>query len=181
MQLQDTLAYPKAQREDKAFIQGLHASLIPHEEDFPPMPEPDEYDWLYARAAKGQSFRSFVQNHAKRQPKPGANKIYLLPIVEQVGEHALARFPDVETLRSMVEAFYSLPTIILKPVSMAGLGGRIGTRNSSESGRSWKQYNANNILGRLRSRKPSDGHTLCAFTMHDIFKPSFNYLFGLHP
>ena len=127
MQLQDTLAYPKAQREDKAFIQGLHASLIPHEEDFPPMPEPDEYDWLYDRAAKGQSFRSFVQNHAKRQPKPGANKIYLLPIVEQVGEHALARFPDVETLRSMVEAFYSLPTIILKPVSMAGLGGRIGT------------------------------------------------------
>ena len=72
--LAETATYPKQRRDDKVFMESLRASLVPHSEDFAPLPTPDEYDWLYDRATKGQTFASFVQNHGHRRPKVGRRR-----------------------------------------------------------------------------------------------------------
>ena len=90
-------------------------------------------------------------------------------------------FPDLETMREMVEAFFSMPTVILEPMTMKQLGKGITTRDGRRAKKrsSFTQFDATDILRQLQKHKPHDAHTLCAVTMLDIYKGGFNFLFGL--
>ena len=81
----------------------------------------------------------------------------------------------------MVEAFFSMPTVILEPMTMKQLGKGITTRDGRRAKKrsSFTQFDATDILRQLQKHKPHDAHTLCAVTMLDIYKGGFNFLFGL--
>ena len=182
-QLQHMEHYPPAAARDAGFCAALTAGLTPDDDDFPPLGAAEEGDWLWDREGKGQTFEMFARQNKKRQPRPGS-KIYLLPIAEDASD--LRSFPNIETMRAMVEAFFGgLPTRMLPAVTMTTLargGPPIKTeKRRGWGGYKWTQYNAADILKKLQRTKASlsDAHTLCAFTMHDIYKGGFNFLFGL--
>ena len=171
-QLQHMEHYPPAAARDAGFCAALTAGLTPDDDDFPPLGAAEEGDWLWDREGKGQTFEMFARQNKKRQPRPGS-KIYLLPIAEDASD--LSSFPNIETMRAMVEAFFGgLPTRLLPAVTMTTLargGPPIKTeKRRGWGGYRWTQYNAADILKKIQRTKASlsDAHTLCAFTMHDI-------------
>lgn len=176
-------AYPKEQRRNPEFLRDLRMLLRPHPEFFPSIPTPDPEDWLGTRKGTDQTFFAFTKNHGHRRPRRSGyrtKKIYLVPIVEN--EADLTKFPPLDLLESMVASFFCLEVIMLDPLSMKDINQDskpIETCKKYLGGHRWKQYDARGILRCLEKRKPSDAQALMAFTMHDLFKVGFNYLFGL--
>lgn len=173
--------YEAEQRRDKNFLRTLSVLLQPDSQSFQLLGIPNADDWLATRKETGQTFEAYVKKWGYRRPRKKGydpRKIYLLPLV---GAKGLEGFPDPKALLSIVAAFFCLPTIMLDPVRMKDLpehGKIIGTCNESEEGQSWKQYNASSIMRCLERRKPADAHALMAFTMHDLYVPGYNFLFG---
>ena len=173
--------YELEQRKDKNFLRILSMLLRPDLQSFQLLGIPNADDWLATRKESGQTFEAYAKKWGHRRPRRkgyAPRKIYLLPLV---GAKGLEGFPDPKALLSIVAAFFCLPTIMLDPVRMKDLpkdGKAIGTCHESEEGQSWKQYNASNIMRCLERRKPSDAHALMAFTMHDLYVPGYNFLFG---
>lgn len=58
----------------------------------------------------------------------------------------------------------------MPPTTMGRLSSKIRTQEDEEEGRTFKQYNAQDILKYLVPLKRSDAHTLCAFTMQDLYR-----------
>lgn len=142
---------------------------------FPPIPEPDDESWGRGR---GQSFDKYVASNPKR-PVGGRvmrNRIYLQPLGEA---EAARQFPDLATLAEGVTAFYGMECIVLpmKTLRQLETHGKVKIRTR---GKKCPQINASDINNNLKAiGLPADGFTMCAVTMHDIWKGDFNYLFGL--
>lgn len=145
-------------------------------EIYPPIPPEGEDDWA---RGKGQTFEAYTAGHPIR---PGASgnktrlarhKIYLLPIGSD--DDTAASFPSLESLAAGCSAFFGLETSILPMLTLKQLEARGRTAIRSRR----KQVNAKDINDNLRALLPADGFTLCGVTMHDIYKSSMNYLFGL--
>eukprot|EP01051_Picozoa_sp_SAG22_P003718 SAG22_NODE_184_length_15968_cov_39.081858_12_plen_271_part_00 len=171
--------YTADQRADGAFVSQLRAAVTPDPAAFDPLPPPGEWDWLTDRNGVDQPFHKFAQTCARRRPPP-ESQLYLLPVAEDPSD--LSAFPPLPALQSAVSAFFCMPAVVLPATGLAQLArGRkpVRSRRQSEGGRAWHQYHAGDILQLLRPQKRPGAHTLCAFTMHDIYKSSFNFLFGL--
>lgn len=177
--------YEAPQRKDKDFNRGLKILLRPDPAHFEPLGHQEEDDWLGTRKGVDQTFQGYAKSHGHRRARKmgyEARKIYLLPITGKSSGGGLEGFPDPQALLSIVAAFFCLPVVMLDAVSMKDLpksGKAIDTSPEREGRRSWKQYSAPNILRCLERRKPADAIALMAFTMHDLYKPGYNYLFGL--
>jgi archaemetzincin len=145
---------------------------------FPPIPEPDDDDWPRGR---GQTFSRYQQSNPQRVPRAasrklklaqGRHKIYLQPLGAKKDEPS---FPDLGVLAfSGVAAFFGLEVTVLPRVTLASL-----EASGKPIRRRGNQYHAGDINGNLVARLPSDGLTLCAVTMADVWKGDFNFLFGL--
>ena len=174
--------YSNEIRNNKEYIESLIKCCIPNTENFERIPDPDEDDWLGCRNPKDQSFSRYVTGRGRRiSPSSKRKIIYLLPIAESISKENIDKFPPFEALQSMVASFFCVETIIMHPVTFDSFDHlkEISTRKCHEEGERWKQYHAGHILKCLKKIRPKDAFTLCAFTMNDLYKNSFNYLFGL--
>ena len=177
--------YDAEQRKDRKFLKTLKILLRPDAGSFPLLRNPEAGDWLSTRNGEDQTFKGYVKNHGHRRPNKRGyepRKIYLLPLVASASDKKDlkgAGFPDSEALESIVTAFFCLSVVMLNPMTVKELprnGKKIQTWHEE---REATQYNARDILRCLEARKPADAHALMAFTMLDLSKPGYNYLFGL--
>ena len=161
---------------------GLQPWLQPR--DFPSIREPDDDDWP---RGKGQTYENYLASNPQRvasttrNPRSrklalaqGRQKIYIMPLTK--GRQDLDAFPDLDALAAGVAAFYGLEVAVLPMITLKQLeagGTPIRTRHRGA------QYHAGDINANLISKLPSDGLTLCAVTMLDVWKGDMNYLFGL--
>jgi len=141
---------------------------------YPPIPEPDEGDWP---RGSGQTFDKYVASRPQRPvgTKVLRRRIYLQPLGDPA---SVAEFPCLTTLAEGVSAFYGMPCTVLRIMTLAQLEAR-GRTKIRTRGKRLPQINAADINTNLKGLLPSDGFTLCAVTMHDVWKGDFNYLFGL--
>mmetsp|Transcript_46718 Transcript_46718/g.77321 ORF Transcript_46718/g.77321 Transcript_46718/m.77321 type:complete len:488 (+) Transcript_46718:126-1589(+) len=139
---------------------------------YPPIAEPDEDDW---GRGKGQTFEKYVAGNQRVGRKAKRIKIYLQPLGN--AEQATS-FPSLATLAEGVSAFYGMECAVLPMMTLKELEarGKVKIRTRGKK----RQVNANDINNNLKAfALPADGFTLCAVTMHDLYKGDFNYLFGL--
>lgn len=140
---------------------------------FEAIPEPDEDDWP---RGGGQTFEKYVGSQplkaGGRRDGSVRSKIYLQPLGN---DNKSAAFPCLATLAAGVQAFFGLQCVVLPMISLTQLEARGHVRIR----RRGAQMNASDINKNLKSLLPSDGFTLCAVTMADVWKGDMNYLFGL--
>ena len=153
---------------------------------FRPLPRPKDGDWLSDIPSRFriQSFAAFARKAKRRPISGGRDSIFLLPLTEGVPhEDRLKRFPSFAAVRDMVAAFFSVPVELLPVQRLSALSSAITSRRveDDEGDGHHRQYHAGHILKSLRAvrRRHRRCMTLMAFTMADLYKGGFNYLFGL--
>jgi archaemetzincin len=162
---------PTAQEQTRAAQLGsVPKSLLPwlRVRAFEPIQKPAEDDWPHGA---GQTFDEFMALRVKG-PKPGS-KIYLLPLGQP---HEAVAFPDLGTLAEGTSAFYGLQCEVLPMITLEQLEGKASGQLIRKRGR---QINASDVIANLKKWRPADGFAVCAVTMSDLFKGSFNFLYGL--
>jgi archaemetzincin len=138
--------------------------------DFVPMPKPGPNDWLAEHPEQPQSYRDWLDadTHVAAGPR---RVIYLLPI----GDFP-ATAPSIETLRSIVHAFFTLEVRMLPAVTVAA----VGAKTRINSGTHKRQLLAPDVLKWLAQRVPEDAFGVVAMTMVDLYpQESWNFVFGM--
>ncbi len=161
-------------------------AFTPSRRSFRPLPRPDDGDWLDDEPSRFriQSFATYARKAKRRPVSGGRDSILLLPLTEAAPDDAhLARFPSPTALRNMVAAFYGVTVELLPARRLSDLSSAITSRRveDDEGDGHHRQYHAGHILKSLRAVRRRHGRcmTLMAFTMADLYKGGFNYLFGL--
>ena len=128
------------------------------------LPPPAPGDWLYDFPEQGQTFAQFVAQSRGRRSE-GRDKIYVLPLGPLEPE---AR-SIVKVTAEFLDAYYDTPAVVLPPARLP----------TSAFDGSRSQYDAIELLKRLKESLPADALGLLAVTDSDIFIPSVNFVFGL--
>lgn len=136
---------------------------------FTPVGVPGESDWLASHLAKKQTYDSFVRSDMIL-PSPDCKKLYLLPLHIETNKD----LPGLSVIASYCEAFFSFETELLSPIILPGKS--ISRRPQGKS----LQYNASQILERIKTRRPMDSFAMVAVTLDDIFpERNQSFAFGL--
>jgi archaemetzincin len=138
--------------------------------DFEPMPEPRPNDWLAEHPEKPQSYRDWLDQdtHVITDTR---GVIYLLPI----GDFPSSA-PSIETLRTIVHAFFTIEVRVLPAVTVAD----VGAKTRINSGTHKRQLLAPDVLAWLAKRVPEDAFGVVAITMTDLYpQESWNFVFGM--
>ncbi|MEW6711948.1 MAG: archaemetzincin, partial [Candidatus Riflebacteria bacterium] len=125
---------------------------------FIPKNPPGKSDWLSRYPEKGQTYNQFVKGGFKT-PSSDCKTICILPVYF-ADEQPL---PFLPVIASYCEIFFGLKTIVLSPTRLDS--GSV-SRRLKEYG---LQFNASQILERIKSQKPKDCFALVAVTPDDIF------------
>ncbi|HEY5920734.1 MAG TPA: archaemetzincin [Kofleriaceae bacterium] len=138
--------------------------------DFTPMPKPRGNDWLAEHPETPQSYRDWLgqDTHVIAGPR---RVIYLLPIG---GFPATA--PAIETLRTIMRAFFVTEVRTLPAVTVA----EVGAKTRIHTGTRKQQLLAPHVLRWLTKRVPEDAFGVEAITMVDLYpEESWNFVFGM--
>lgn len=147
----------------------MQRALIPGE-DFEPLAEPRQGEWLAEHPEPGRTFDQFVRSHPE---KPGRhrNRIFLQPL----GAFREGFSPSVEALKAYARAFFALDVEVLGPLMTDAKG--IRDRRNPYTGN--RQILTTDILALLKKRLPRDAFCALAITMEDLYPdPSWNFVFG---
>ena len=133
--------------------------------------EPKPGEWMAEHPEPRQPFSEYARSDPIR-PTRGRHTLVISP-VGPMCEEEKAR---LVVLREFLEAYYTLPVRIGKPLPLAG----VTSRQRSIFGRTVRQYLTGEILHQtLRPALPSDAMCLLGVTMEDLYpEPSWNYVFG---
>jgi archaemetzincin len=138
--------------------------------DFEPMSEPQPNDWLAQHPEKAQSYNNWLDQdtHVIADPR---RVLYVLPI----GDFPKAA-PPLETLRTIVHAFFTIEVRMLPAVKVAD----VGAKTRTNSGTHKQQLLAPDVLTWLTKRVPDDAFGVVAITMVDLYpQESWNFVFGM--
>lgn len=137
---------------------------------FQPISPPGPSDWLANHLEKGQTFDAFTKS-GPHLPHGARKVIYFLPL----GRFAAERSPDLDTLKSCAEAYFSLPVKLLPDLPLNDE--KIAQRTNAYTKK--RQLLTTDILDLLKRRIPADAYCLLAITMEDLYPdPSWNFVFG---
>ena len=139
-------------------------------QDFAPIPQPGQRDWLAKYYEGGQTFAQFLREKPNK-PDHERHTIYLQPLSDFSAEHA----PSLEKLREFTEAYFTLetkllPTLIL-PIDQITTRVREGTDRP--------QWYATDLLRMLEPTLPPDAFCLLGITLTDLYSSQTpTYVFG---
>jgi archaemetzincin len=140
------------------------------DDDFDPLPEPDEGDWLAEYDGSGQTFEHFVHSRPNA-PTQERDAIYIVPL--KPFQHRLA--PSLARLETFTEAYFSMPAKVHPPVSIDPYD--VTERNDPRSGR--RQLLTRDLLQIVHAHLPPDAFCMIAVTMVDLYPdPDWNFVFG---
>jgi len=136
---------------------------------FIPMNLPGNSDWLSRYPEKGQTFHQFVQNGFET-PSPNRNTIFILPLFLNNKQP----LPFVSDIASYCEIYFGLKTTILSAVVIASES--VSCRHRDQG----LQFNASQILERIKIHRFNNCFALLALTQDDIFPDRVQpFSFGL--
>lgn len=139
-------------------------------DDFTPMPEPGEDDWLAVHPEDPQTYDEFVAADTN-VPDATRRVIYLQPI----GEFP-ATAPSIHALARIVHAFFTLEVRVLPAASIKDVAAKTRVNKSTRQ----RQLLAPDVLDWLAARVPADAFGVVAVTMTDLYpEPSWNFVFGM--
>jgi predicted Zn-dependent protease len=153
----------------------LERVLRPWPQHFTPLGEAEPGSWLFTSEETEQTFDQYVKQRPNR-PAKKKKTIYLLPFEESGPAGKVGCYPDLELLRSMVEAWFLLPCKLLPAknvMNKKGITKRRCIRPDEQ------QYDAGGVLKELESLLPRDGYCLLGVTMQDIYSGKLAFVYGL--
>ena len=163
----------KAVGEMQSLSPQLQRTFDPKSDAFVPVSKPGQSDWLSQHPEPGQTFAQFLKARRNRPGTGNRDTLYIYPLGE-FGKGA--RAPELEVLRTYSEAYFSMPTKVLRGTKkVESLG--IKTRINSSTGK--RQLLTKDILRLLPKKLPSDAFSMLAVTMDDLYpEESWNFVFG---
>jgi len=142
---------------------------------FSPMPAPGSSDWLIDHPESGQMFKEYITERGNPLSKnQNRQTIYLVPM----GEWTKEQDSFLASLVEYVEAFYCLPVVMMKPISIKDE--KITTRiNGNTDKLQLKTPDLMKILSRMISKYPK-AYCMLGITMEDLYPDeTWNYVFGI--
>eukprot|EP00931_Biecheleriopsis_adriatica_P109447 TRINITY_DN83708_c0_g1_i1.p1 TRINITY_DN83708_c0_g1~~TRINITY_DN83708_c0_g1_i1.p1 ORF type:complete len:588 (+),score=84.37 TRINITY_DN83708_c0_g1_i1:22-1785(+) len=167
--------YP-AKFRGKSMVSEMEKLLRPDPQLFQSIEEVVTGMWLFSSKETPQSFEEYVRERPNLATRTQCN-IYILPFSNPgTDQTKVGTFPDLEVLRSFVEAWFSLPCKLLPPEAVHQ---RKRVRHKSNGHAKDRQYSAQDILSEMKSLVPRDAYCLIGITMEDIWSGELNFVFGL--
>jgi archaemetzincin len=138
---------------------------------FQPKSTPGPDDWMMAHPEPGQTYDDFRDTLAETKPQPYQTTLCVMPL----GEFPAGASPSLSKLRDYCEAFFSMPTALLKAVPLAQVPAKKRIHPQTQKA----QLLSTDILSWLASKKPPHIYAVIAVTMTDLYpEESWNYVFG---
>ena len=134
-----------------------------------PCPTPNENDWLFSHNEPGQTFSRFINSNYNKIT-PQRKTIYINPLqnMDQNFLNCLLYFCKA--------FFFPLNVELIKIQSLNSL--KISNRINDYSNKI--QYNASEILQKMKNYIPKNAYTLICILFDDLYpKPEWNFVYGL--
>lgn len=150
---------------------------------FSVLPPSSPTGWRARFPGPGQSYLDYL-NTVPRRPQAGSDQLYLLPlnelgttIVVDAEFAYLVRTPQPQAMAQLVEAFYGLPTTVLKSTALEDLASPKRVHQGHE------QYRAQELLAATAPLLPDDAYSMTALMVRDVYfdeAQTYGYGFGQH-